>query len=114
MFCAASELTPDLARYPSCVVGSMTEWKRHLQSQYPPRFPQRIGIDIRPDRRRWPTVPWEVEREIAALDVVEWCLNNPEYKRRWWDPLRSGRSPAGDVPSGITINYEHIRQQRGA
>jgi hypothetical protein len=68
----------------------------------------------RPDRRRWPTVPWEVEREIAALDVVEWCLNNPEYKRRWWDPLRSGRSPAGDVPSGITINYEHIRQQRAA
>ena len=32
-FCVAAQLTPRLATYPRCLAITLTEWKRHLQSQ---------------------------------------------------------------------------------
>jgi hypothetical protein len=107
-FVLASELDAEHAIYPATILEVLREWKKHLQSQYPPRFPRRIEVVLRPDRRRWPSVPWEVEREIAALHATEWCLNYPPHVQMWWEPLRSGRLPLRDVPDSITVNYEQL------
>ncbi len=106
LYCLAAELTPQSARYPSCVCGILALWRRHLQSQYPPRFPRRIELLQRRDRRKWQTVPWEVEREIAALTASERCLTDPNNRAWWWEPLRHGRTPLRDVPTSITVNCE--------
>ncbi|MBA4062485.1 MAG: hypothetical protein C0501_02025 [Isosphaera sp.] len=107
-FCAAAELTPQSAGYPGCVLGTIAEWKRHLQSLYPPRFPRRIDVLLRPDRRRWRTVPWEVEKEMAALRVIDYSLNDPEARATWWDLLRQGRPPIRPVPASITADYDFL------
>jgi hypothetical protein len=107
-FIAASELDPEHATYPQCVLGVMHEWKRHLQSQYPPQFPRSIDVLLRVDQRRWPSVPWEVEREVASLHATEWCLYYPSHLKEWWEPLRNGRPPLCDVPASVTIDYEQL------
>jgi hypothetical protein len=108
LFGLAFEMTPRLATYASCVVTTVAEWKKHLQSQYPPRFPRRIDVLLRPDLRRWPTMPWEVEREIAALHTIELSLNDPHERAMWWEPLRQGRTPATPVPSSVTVDYNQM------
>jgi hypothetical protein len=94
--------------YPGCVRISMQQWREHLQSQFPPGFPHQIEVVLRRDRRRWPSVPWEVEREVAFLHATEWCLHYPRHVEWWWDPLRKGQRPRCAVPSGITVHYEQI------
>lgn len=108
LFCLAAELTPQLATYPSCVLGTMAEWKTHLQKQYPPRFPRRIDVLLRPDRRRWKATPWEVEREIAALAATEDCLTDSNHCEWWWEPLRRGQRPLRDVPTNITVDFNQL------
>lgn len=107
-FCMANELTPQWDTYPSCILTLLRDWKRHLQSQYPPLFPRRIDVLLRPDRRRWPSVPWEVEREMAALRVIEHTLNDPDARATWWDLLRQGRPPIRPVPTCITADYDYL------
>jgi hypothetical protein len=107
-FCIAAELTPQLAIYPRCLGITLLEWKKHLQSQYPPQFPRRINVLLRPDQRRWPSIPWEVEREIAALHLTEYSLNDPESRAAYWDPLRQGRTPTHPVPTSITADYNQL------
>jgi hypothetical protein len=107
-FAAAAELTPDVKVYPSCVLGTMTQWKQHLQAQYPPRFPKRIDVLLRPQNRRWKVMPWELEREIAAMTCAEECLNDPDARKHWWDPLRERRKPLRDVPTSITVDFDHL------
>jgi hypothetical protein len=107
-FCMAAELTPELATYPSCILGTMVEWKAHLQSQYPPRFPRRIDVLMQPALRRWKSVPWEVEREIGALACTEECLRDPNHERWWWEPLRQNREPLREVPTSITVDYDRL------
>lgn len=107
-FCLAAELTPQYATYPGCVLGVMALWKKHLEEQYPPRFPRRIDVMIRPAFRRWKTIPWEVEREIAALICTEHCLYDPEARTQWWDPLRENRQPLRPVPTSVTVDFDHL------
>jgi hypothetical protein len=108
-FALAGELSPRDATYPSCIFGCMHQWKTQLQSQYPPGFPRRVEVLLRPDRRRWPAMPWEVEREIAALDSTEFCLHEPDHVKWWWEPLRNGKPPLREVPTSMTVDYEQVR-----
>jgi hypothetical protein len=89
----------------------MTEWKKHLQSQYPPQFPRRVNVQLRPDRRRCPSIPWEVDREIAALHQIENSLNDPDARATWWDLLRQNRPPLRPVPTSITADYNQLFPQ---
>jgi hypothetical protein len=107
-FAAAGELDPQHAMYASCVLTLLAQWKRHLQSQYPPCFPRRIEVLLRKDRRRWQSMPWEVEREIASLHVTEFCLRHPPHVEMWWGPLRQGRPPLRMVPGQFTADYEEL------
>ncbi|MBX9627999.1 MAG: hypothetical protein K2X82_29645 [Gemmataceae bacterium] len=105
-FAAAAELTPGQVTYPLCVDEAVAEWEGHLRGRYPPGFPRRIEAFVRQDRRRWVRMPWEVERHIAAVHTAEWCLDNPDYERWWWGPLRRGERPQRDVPTGIGVDYD--------
>jgi hypothetical protein len=108
LFCVAAELTPQLATYPRCLACTLVEWKKHLQSQYPPRFPRKVNVYLRPALRRWPSIPWEVEREIAALHLTEYSLNDPDSRATYWEPLRQGRPPIRPVPTSITADYNQL------
>jgi hypothetical protein len=107
-FCIAAELTPTFATYPTCIRATMKEWHAHLESQYPPRFPRRIEVVRQPSLRRWKSIPWEVEREIGALRATEHCLNDPDARAAWWDPLRENRPTARPVPDSVTVYYDHL------
>jgi hypothetical protein len=109
-FILAADLDAVHCTYPATVLELLCEWKKHLQSQYPPRFPRRIEVFLRPEKRRYRSVPWEVEREIAGLHATQWCLRYPLHEQMWWDPLRKGYPPLSDVPTGITVDYEQLER----
>lgn len=106
-FIQAAILTPELATYPFTTLRVMAEWKRHLQARLPPTFPK-LDLRLRPDRRRWPAIPREVEREYAALESLEDVLDDPEADRLCWQPLREGRSPLAAVPPTVTVDYTRV------
>jgi hypothetical protein len=112
-FLAAAELDAAHALYPACVRISMQKWREHLQSQFPPGFPHRIEVVLRRDRRRWPSAPWEIEREVAFLHATEWCLRYPQHVAHWWEPLRRGQRPRSSVPTQITVDYEQLLASLG-
>ncbi len=104
----ASVLDPDNARYASCVLAGLGEWKKYLQSLYPPGFPRRIEILVCRDPRRFPAIPWEVEREIRNLEAVEGCLFDTRYEEWWWRPLRNGQQPLREVPTSLTVDLTGV------
>lgn len=109
-FIIAAELDAPYLTYPNCILATLPEWKEYLQTLYPPRFPRQIEVLQRPARRRWPTIPWEIEREIAALHTIEFCLYHPLHVAWWWEPLCRGHPPRRDVPTSITIDYDLLVQ----
>jgi hypothetical protein len=100
----ASALTPDRAHHAACVLGALQDWEKHLRGLYPPRFLRSIEILVRPDRRRFPTIPWEVERHMRMMEAIETCLFEPRYEEWWWGPLRRGLPPLRDVPTSLTVD----------
>ncbi len=102
-FVWGSILHPESARYPYCVTDGIRTWEQHLRGLYPPRFP-RVEILTCRDRRRFPTIPWEVERAIRMLESVEDCLFEPRHEAWWWRPLREGLPPQREVPDSITVD----------
>lgn len=107
-FVRSADLTPGLAVYPDTILEVMAEWKRHLQTRLPPRGFPKLDLLLTPERRRWPTIPWEVEREYAALATMEARLNDPEADRLFWQPLRDGRPPLATVPATIAADYTQV------
>lgn len=104
-FAIASDLDRDYARCSSSLLNCLKLWKTELQKRLPRQFP-RFVIEARPQQRVWPqSVPWEVEREYAALEGLETILNDSENVRQWWKPLREGRHPSRPVPSEIVYQY---------
>ncbi|MBX9585168.1 MAG: hypothetical protein K2X87_33085 [Gemmataceae bacterium] len=108
-FADAAEVTPEYATYPLCLDAALARWDANLLDRRPPGFPQVEG-SLRRDRRRWPRVPWPVERRIAATHAAEWCLDHPDHERWWWGPLRRGEPPAGGVPASIEVDYDMLRR----
>jgi len=100
----ASELTPNQATYPGCILSVLREWKVNLQKRLPKSFPK-LELLLRPDQRRFPSIPWEIEREYAGLDSLDDILNDPDADRPLWQPLREGRHPLVEVPEKIVSDY---------
>jgi hypothetical protein len=107
MFVRASELTPELVTYRHCILTILAAWKQRLQTRCPRSFP-RLDLRLRPDRRRWPSIPWEVEREFIAIESLESVLTDPEQDRLLWQPLRDGRTPMIEVPESITVDCTRL------
>jgi len=104
-YALASDLELQYARHSSCLLNCLREWKGRLQARLPRPFP-RLEVEARPGQRQWPaSVPWEVEREFAALEGLQNALDDPEAIRRWWQPLRDGRPPLDPPPHGIIVHY---------
>ncbi len=98
----ASALVPENSFLLNTLKIAINEWIRAVNLRSPPGFPE---ILIQSPRRRFPkTLPWDVEKNILGLEAVERLLDNPGYKRRWWDPLFNGISPAR-VPTKALVDY---------
>ncbi len=104
-FAVASDLDLQHAQYSQCLLECLRDWKSNLQARLMPKFPQ-FRVVAKPEERRWPTsVPWEVEREFAALLGLQQTLDNPEAEKRWWKPLREGKLTDGLALTTVTIHY---------
>jgi hypothetical protein len=109
-FLVASELDAGHATYPRAAMVTIDRWQADLRKRCPNGFPRDIRVNLNPNRRRWPKVPWEVERHVAAMQTTEWCLRDPGHESRWWKPLREGHLPPSAVPTTITVDYELVLQ----
>jgi hypothetical protein len=109
-FLVAAELDAGHATYPRAATTTIGRWQDDLRQRCPNGFPRDIRVNLNPNRRRWPKVPWEIERHVAAIHTTEWCLRHPAQAEQWWEPLRAGRKPASAVPATITVDYELVLQ----
>jgi hypothetical protein len=89
--------------YKSCLIGLVEEWEKHLKTVYPPKFPK-VEVVHDKSRRRFPSVPWELERGYSVLEAIERTLNDPFLKDSMWEPMRQGRRPRIEIPPSITID----------
>jgi hypothetical protein len=102
-FSWAAELTTGRSViYQDCVLETIQEWEKNLKTLYPPRFPK-IEVLMQKNRRRFPSMPWWVERAIRVLEGVELCLFEPRHETDWWRPLRNQQVPLVPVPNSITV-----------
>jgi hypothetical protein len=109
-FIIAADLDERHITYRAATELALRAWREHLRKQLPTGFPPRIEVRLRKDKRRWPTIPWELERDICCAHTTEWCLNHPRHEEWWWKPLRKGLRPKHDVPTSITVDYELVLQ----
>lgn len=107
-FIQAYELDKEHFLFPATILNVASVWKEYQLALYPPNFPEPLNVLFRRDRRRWPSIPWGVEREIASMHCVEWLLNDPQRKSKYWDPMRSGTLPIHEMPRSITVDYELV------
>ena len=73
-------------------------WHAELcrRGDYP--FPQ---VVLQPSAQQLPEgLPAKVESDFCRLQVVENLLNDPEFDRTWWAPLRTG-VPTRQFPSRV-------------
>jgi hypothetical protein len=109
-FLVAAEVDAGHATYPRAATIAIARWQDDLRRRCPAGFPHEIRVNLNREKRRWPTVPWEIERHVAGIHTTEWCLRHPTHEQQWWHPLRQGRRPLSDVPTTITVDYELVLQ----
>ncbi len=74
-FATAGSIVTDDRSLDLCLWRMVREWRESLRRRIPPRTPKLV-IDF-PERRRNPRLPAEMERDIIALEVLEWLLSGP-------------------------------------
>lgn len=89
--------------YKLCLYGLISQWEQDLKNRYPPRFPK-IEMLLSQEYRRFPGVPWELERGFSMLEAIERLLNDPEHHEVFWEPLRWGLPTKRELPESITID----------
>jgi len=75
------------------------EWLRQLKPRKPTRFPT-LSVKIL-ERRYPPTIPIEMESDVIGTEMTENLLNDVEFDRNWWAPMRRGESVARTPVTGI-------------
>lgn len=80
------------------------QWHDRLMRQRPPVMPA-LTIQL-PPRQFFPALPEELERRLLHVNALDLLLQKPEYRQRWWDPMRQrfGHLPA-DLPGQIVVQY---------
>jgi hypothetical protein len=83
---------------------AMQVWEEQLRARLPPkRFPL---LDIGMPPRLFTKVPPAVERNIIYLRILEGLLNDTDYERRWWGPMRRNpEKPPPGVPERLHVDY---------
>ena len=103
-FAWSYELDPRRRQHGFLTSQAMQKWDEQLRERLPPRHFPNLDIGLPPQQFR--QMPREVEREIIRLRVMEGLLNDPNYERRWWGPLRrnANHRPQG-LPEQLRIDY---------
>jgi hypothetical protein len=103
-FAWANELNPRRFQHGYLTWQALKVWKETLQARLPARlFPK---LDLGLPESQFQNLPRELEREMIAQRVLEGLLNDPEYERRWWEPLRRNPTvrPPG-LPDVLRVDY---------
>ena len=108
-FAWANELCPGVNGHGSGMYAFLTwqalkVWDEELKQQLPGRrFPK---LDIGLPAHYFHELPREIEREWIRLRVQQSILNDPDYERRWWGPLRANPfiRPPG-LPDVLRIDF---------
>ena len=108
-FAWANELCPGVSGHGSGMFSFQTwqalkAWDEELKRRLPGRkFPK---LDIGLPAHHFRELPREVEWELIRLRVQQSVLNDQDYERRWWAPLRANPSarPCG-LPEVLRIDY---------
>jgi hypothetical protein len=102
-FAWAHGVAPHNEGLKGCFGLTMNEWHAHLQSLEPPGFPA-VNY-FWPERRRLPTwVSENMEKDMLILEATENLLKDPDFNRRWWDPLRKGVRP-NPIPQKVLVRF---------
>lgn len=83
---------------------TLRTWHEELQSRLPSRlFPK---LDVGLPASQFAELPRELEREMICQRILQGLLNDPDYERRWWGPLRQfpHTRPRG-MPEVMRIDY---------
>ena len=65
---------------------ALREWDKELHSRLPGRMFPKLDIGIPPAKFR--RLPRELEKEMIRLRVQQSIMDDPEYERLWWGPMR--------------------------
>ncbi len=78
-------------------------WQAKLHARMILPFPV-LQLTFDPTHPRWPRIPWEFEHRLRYLETLENVLNDREFERDWWAPLRAGRPLRTPMPSPIRLD----------
>ena len=87
---------------------ALRAWDEQLKRRLPKRmFPK---LDIGLPAQHFRELPRETEREMIRLQVQQSILDDPDYERRWWAPLRTQPTicPPG-LPKVLRIDHSWTR-----
>jgi hypothetical protein len=102
-FAAACELAPDAWNHSALLVEAMNAWDRELRKLMVPGFPR---MTLRFPQRWFNGIPRDLELGIVHMIVKQNLLTMPEYKVRWWEPLRCNpEARPKDLPRHILVEY---------
>jgi len=107
-FAWANEADPGRGQHMYRTGQAMSKWDGALRNRVPPGFPK---LTITSTDRQFTRMPENAERAYIRLQVSQELLNNPDYVRRWWDPLRGAKRPP-DLPQTLSIVFNWDRPIR--
>ncbi|MBX9624543.1 MAG: transglutaminase-like domain-containing protein [Gemmataceae bacterium] len=99
----ANELAPDWAHTPILIAQGFRLWDEAIQARRFWGFP---ALDLGIPASQFQHPPREAEKNMIWMRVTEDLLNDPDYERRWWGPLRRnpGVRPPG-LPETLRIDF---------
>jgi hypothetical protein len=103
-FAWANELDPRRWQHGYLTCQVLKVWKESLQARLPSPLVPKLDLGLPESQFR--NLPRELEREMIAQRVLEGLLDDPDYERRWWAPLRHNPAvrPPG-LPDTLRIDY---------
>lgn len=100
----ANELDPRRGQHAFLTMQALRKWDEQLRARLPSRLFPKLDIGLPAPYFR--QMPREVERELIRMRILEGLLDDPDYERRWWQPMRQapGQRPEG-LPAVLRIDY---------
>jgi|SRR5579884_1050513 len=79
-------------------------WDQQLRTRLPPKYFPRLDIGLPPPEFK--EMPRDLEKELIRMQIMEDLLNNREFERLWWGPMRRNPQlrPPG-IPAVLRIDH---------
>jgi hypothetical protein len=88
------------------LINGLSRWRAKLRAVLPPVFPL---LDVEFAGRRYPALPFQLERDILALEAIEKCVPDPVYSKPFREPQArcpDQRSPTR-IPMRLVVRLAH-------